>query len=263
MRTITIDDRQSVVNMLLRILKEIDPEGEHIGTTDPDAVLDSVREKETTVIFMDVEMPKKNGIVLAKEIQAIDPEANIIFITGYKEYMPDAFGLYASGYLLKPIAKSEVINALSHLRYRKDEKKEEKIKVQCFGNFEVFVRGEPMFFHRTKSKELFAYLVDRQGAVCSNDMIIGNLWPDKLLTDSLKSLERTVVSEMIRDFEEAGVTGLFLKAKNGISVKTEMLDCDYYQYLDGNEKAIRRFKGEYMTQYEFAQETRENLLRNY
>ena len=120
-----------------------------------------------------------------------------------------------------------------------------------------------MFFHRSKSKELFAYLVDRRGAVCTNDMIIGNLWPDKPLTDSLKSLERTVVSEMIRDFEEAGVEGLFPKAKNGISVKIEMLDCDYYRYLDGDQKAIRQFKGEYMTQYEFAEETRDNLLRNY
>ena len=39
MRTLTVDDRRSVVNMMLRILDKIDPEGEHIGTTDPEKAL--------------------------------------------------------------------------------------------------------------------------------------------------------------------------------------------------------------------------------
>ncbi len=94
-------------------------------------------------------------------------------------------------------------------------------------------------------------------------MIIGNLWSDKPLTESLKSLQRTVISEMIKDFEMVDVCDLFVKAKNGICVNTEMLDCDYYKYLEGDKKAIRQFKGEYMTQYEFAVETRNNLLKNY
>ena len=206
-------------------------------------------------------MPKINGIDLAKQVQSIDPHANIIFITGYQEYMSDAFDLYASAYLLKPIDENDVRKALSHLRY--DVRKKKGIRVQCFGNFEVFVGGVPLFFHRSKSKELFAYLVDRKGAVCSSDMIIGNLWGDKPLTDSLKSLQRTVISEMIRDFEMANVEGLFIKSKNGLSVNTEMIDCDYYRYLEGDEKAIHQFKGEYMTQYEFAEETRNNLLKRY
>ena len=137
------------------------------------------------------------------------------------------------------------------------------MRVQCFGNFEVFVNNTALLFHRSKSKELFAYLVDRRGAVCTNDMIIGNLWSDKPLTESLKSLQRTVISEMIKDFEMVDVCDLFVKAKNGICVNTEMLDCDYYKYLEGDKKAIRQFKGEYMTQYEFAEETRNNLLKNY
>jgi len=263
MRTLTIDDRRSVVNMMLRLLEKIDPEGEHIGTTEPDKALKVLKEKEVSAVFVDVEMPKMNGIELAKRMQEIDPEVNLIFITGYQEYMPDAFELYASGYLMKPMDEEDVRKSLEHLRYKNDRIKTSAVKVQCFGNFEVFVNNVPMLFHRSKSKELFAYLIDRKGAVCTNDMIIGNLWGDKPLTESLKSLQRTVISEMIKDFELIKIEGLFTKSKNGISVNTEKVDCDYYRYLEGDEKAIRKFKGEYMTQYEFAEETRNNLLKNY
>ena len=263
MRTITIDDRRSVVNIMLRILNEVDPDGKHFGTTDPDEALEKIREKSPDVIFSDVEMPKMNGIELARKIQEIDPESNIVFITAYQEYMGDAFEMYASGYLLKPIDELQVRRALDHLRYRKNETEKPEVRVQCFGNFEVFINNAPMFFHRSKSKELFAYLIDRKGAACTNDMIIGNLWGEKPLTESLKSLQRTVVSEMIRDFERKGVSDIIIKSKNGISVNLDAVDCDYYRYLEGDEKAVNRFQGEYMTQYEFAEETRNNLLRDY
>ena len=222
-----------------------------------------LKKKKATAVFTDVEMPKMNGIDLARKLQEIDPQVNIIFITGYQEYMSDAFDLYASGYLIKPMDEEDVRKALEHLRYGNETKKEAPVRVQCFGNFEVFVNNTALLFHRSKSKELFAYLVDRRGAICTNDMIIGNLWSDKPLTESLKSLQRTVISEMIKDFEMVDVRDLFVKAKNGICVNTEMLDCDYYKYLEGDKKAIRQFKGEYMTQYEFAEETRNNLLKNY
>ena len=210
MRTLTIDDRRSVVNMMLRLLEKIDPEGEHIGTTEPDKALKVLREKEVSAVFVDVEMPKMNGIELAKRMQEIDPEVNLIFITGYQEYMPDAFELYASGYLMKPMDEEDVRKSLEHLRYKNGRIKTSAVKVQCFGNFEVFVNNVPMLFHRSKSKELFAYLIDRKGAVCTNDMIIGNLWGDKPLTESLKSLQRTAFPSIRRRWT-ATTTGI-LKA---------------------------------------------------
>ncbi|MBQ5444990.1 MAG: response regulator, partial [Erysipelotrichaceae bacterium] len=118
MRTLTVDDRRSVVNMMLRILDKIDQEGEHIGTTDPEKALKVIREKEVTAVYVDVEMPKINGIELARMMQEVKPETNIIFITGYQEYMPDAFELYASGYLMKPVDEDDVRKSLEHLRYK-------------------------------------------------------------------------------------------------------------------------------------------------
>ena len=44
---------------------------------------------------------------------------------------------------------------------------QEKLVVQCFGHFEVYWRGEQVSFKRRQTKELLAYLVDREGVVCS------------------------------------------------------------------------------------------------
>lgn len=259
MRTITVDDRRSVVNIMLRNLKTILPDGIHEGYTHPDEVLAAFNGNSYDVAFVDIEMPEMNGLELVKKLMEKDPEINIIFITGYDEYMPDAFRIYASAYLLKPISEAALKDALSHLRYHK---KEERVSVQCFGTFEVFVDGVPLAFRRKKSKELFAYLVDRRGAVCSNDMIIGNLWGDKKLTESLKSLERTIIAEMIRDFDNAGIDDAVIKYRDGISVNRKAISCDYYDYLENKESACG-FNGEYMSQYEFAEETRNNLLKKY
>ena len=57
------------------------------------------------LVFMDMEMPGRNGIETAEEIRKI-PDRNVIiaFITSYPEYMQDSFDVQASQYLTKPIS---------------------------------------------------------------------------------------------------------------------------------------------------------------
>ena len=84
----------------MNILTRAVPDSEHFGFADGREALDFAVGRQVDVAFLDVEMLELNGIDLAKKLQELHPKINIIFITGYKEYMPDAFQLYASGYLL-------------------------------------------------------------------------------------------------------------------------------------------------------------------
>ena len=263
MRTITVDDMLPVVNSMIRLMTRIDPDGEHIGTTDVNEALRYVREGPFDVAFLDVEMPVMNGIQAARRLQQIEPLLNIIFITGYSEYMPDAFSLYASAYLVKPVTEKAVREALQHLRYQARDTLKKPLRARCFGAFELFMNDVPVRFTRSKSKELLAYLIDRRGAVCSTDMIIGNLWPEEEVTESLKSLARTVISDAVRSLSHCGVEDLIIRGKGGVSIDTRKLDCDYYRYLDGDPYAQHEFHGEYMEQYEFAEETRARLDRSW
>ncbi len=259
MYTLTVDDRQLIVIMIQNILQHLDPGGTHLGANRGEDALKLADENPIDVAFLDIQMPGMSGLELAKKLQERYPLVNIVFITGYKDYMESAFELYASSYIVKPVTSEAIQGALSHLRYRREEIHGKPITVSCFGSFEVFYDGKPMRFSRSKTKELFAYLVDQHGTTCTNDMIMGNLWPDKPITDTNKSMLRTLISDLRSSFEAIGEPDIIIRNKNGIAVDVSRIDCDYYKYLSGDPVAVHQFKGDYMSQYEFAENTRADL----
>src|SRR5690554_1896959 len=73
-------------------------------------------ELEPNVIFMDIDLPKKDGIQAAKEILNIQPDIFVIYATGYSEYMPEAFEMYAFDYLLKPYKLERIAQTIEKIR---------------------------------------------------------------------------------------------------------------------------------------------------
>ncbi len=262
MYIIGVDDRSSIVVMLEKMLQKIDPDGEHRFYTDPLKVIEEL-DKPIEIAFLDVEMPEMNGIELANRIIGTYPLCNIIFLTGHSEYMPAAFDIHASGYVMKPFSQKKIEDAINHRRYRTPDMSDRPIRVQCFGSFEVFVNGKPVKFKRQKSKELLAYLIDRRGALCSMDMMIGNVEPESPADDSTKSKIRVYIGDLIFSFLKLGIEDLVIKSSGTFGVDPAMLDCDYYRYLSGDPYAISQYSGEYMTQYSFAEETRAFLEMKY
>ena len=94
------------------------------------------------VIFMDIEMPGITGVALANKINDIDPNINIVFVTGHQQYTYDALQLRASGYVLKPVTPEKIKTQLQNLRNPLKIISLHKIYVQCFGTFQVFVEGK-------------------------------------------------------------------------------------------------------------------------
>lgn len=64
------------------------------------------------IYLLDVIMPGMSGVELAAYIRQRGEPAELLFLTSSKEYALDAFGVSASGYLLKPVAKSQFDEAL-------------------------------------------------------------------------------------------------------------------------------------------------------
>ena len=258
MYIIGVDDNSKTISMLEKMLSNIDPEGEHRFYSNPMTVLEDLS-MPVEVAFLDIEMSGINGVELAKRIIKRYPLCNIIFLTGHQEYMPMAFDLYASGYILKPFSQKKVEDALNHRRYRLPDFSDRPVKVQCFGNFEAYVNGEAINFKRQKSKELFAYLIDRRGTMCDMDMIIGNIEPEAVPDKSTKSKVRVYVGALVMTFLNLGIDDVIVKQTGGMGINMNKVDCDYYRYLDGDPYAVSRYNGEYMTQYDFAAETRSFL----
>lgn len=66
-------------------------------------LFDYADEKDFDILLLDIEMPKINGIELAKQIRRENSTVQIVFITGFYEYFSDGFDVSALHYLIKPV----------------------------------------------------------------------------------------------------------------------------------------------------------------
>ena len=206
------------------------------------------------VAFLDIElgMNSVSGITLAKRLKDIQPHLHIIFVTAFSQYAVDAFAIHATGYLLKPVQKEHLKRELTFL-YGEETGEEKRVRVQTFGNFEVWVDGELLNFGRQKSKELFAYLVDRKGACVTTREACAVLFEDSSYDRTKKSYFQTIVADMRNTFKRLGLEDVIWKSYNSLAVKTEKIDCDYYRFLAGDAKVINQYNGEFMMNYSWAE----------
>jgi two-component SAPR family response regulator len=258
---LAVDDERLLLYALKRELEKACPYAEIYSNTSALNSIDFARKNVVDIAFLDIEMPMLNGIELAKTLKEINPKTNIIFVTGYSEYMKSAFDIYASGYISKPVNEYKIMEELLNLRYMFKDVKEHDIKVKTFGNFDIFVDGELVVFPRAISKEILAFLIDKQGKCCSLNEIAENLG----LTD-LSGIDNNHVSvsisTMMLTLKEYNIDYIIDKKFNSYAIKTNLVDCDYYNYKECNPKAIFSYTGQYMSTYLWADYTNEILKKN-
>lgn len=254
------DNDESTMMKLEKILRNIDPNGEHRFYTDAHSLINDL-DKPVEMAFIDAEMSEMDGITLAQRIMARYPLCNIVFLADGTEYMQAAFGIHASGYIMKPLTKAKIQDEILHRRYITPDYSDRPVKVQCFGSFKVFVGGKPVVFKRQKTIMTLAYLIDRRGALCDTDTLIGNIEPECVSDENTKSKIRVYIGDMVVSFARLRINDIILKSSGTYGVDTSLLDCDYYRYLESDPEAISKYSGEYMTGYDFADVTRDILRR--
>lgn len=129
---------------------------------------------------------------------------------------------------------------------------DDHIIVKTFGDFEVYVDGNPVTFSRSKAKELFAYLIDRQGRAVNRANIFSVLWEDGVYDRSKQKQLDVIIRSLKNTLQNYGI-GEILEMQSGyIRLKTELINCDLYRYLEGDKEALADFQGSYMTPYTWA-----------
>lgn len=127
---------------------------------------------------------------------------------------------------------------------------------RCFGNFEVFHEGRPLKFGRQKTKELFAFLIDRKGACCTSEQIAACLWEDDTDLQAIKHKVRNLVSDLKATLTGLGITDVIVRGRDRIGLQLDKIDCDYLRHLSGTSGPQEVFLGEYMEQYSWAEGTK-------
>ncbi|WNQ10055.1 response regulator [Paenibacillus aurantius] len=213
-RTVLIDDEAMALQLMDILLKELGGVSvlgrfQHVKEG-----LDFMARHKADLVFLDIEMPGENGLTAAERIQALYPEAKIVFVTAYQEYAVKAFEVEALDYLLKPVSKERLAKALDRYRSqvlqpgssgteRTADPQNEGLYLRTLGALELCADGRPVAWRTKKTKELFAYLWHAEGTPVSRDRILDELWPD-LTVDRAQALLHTTMYHLRSGLRAAG-----------------------------------------------------------
>ncbi|MBO4415976.1 MAG: winged helix-turn-helix domain-containing protein, partial [Lachnospiraceae bacterium] len=191
-------------------------------------------------------------------LKKLSADTRIIFVTSHEKYALEAFRIKAHGYLLKPLTVEDVLEELKYIPENHTAELN-KLTVKCFGHFDVYWKGEPLIFTRKQSKELLAYLIDREGAACSSSQIAMALWSEGDHNKAEQNRIRVLVNDLRNTLKEIGMEELIVREHRELAVRRDMVDCDYYRMLDGDMDAVNSYRGEYMIDYSWAELTNAKL----
>lgn len=87
-------------------------------------LFDFAGESDFDILMLDIEMGEMDGVTLAKNIRAKSDFVQIIFITGYSDYISDGYDVAALHYLMKPLKSEKLFEVLSRaaMKLKKDGK---------------------------------------------------------------------------------------------------------------------------------------------
>jgi DNA-binding LytR/AlgR family response regulator len=118
LRTLLVDDEPLALERLRVFFRDIDG-AEVVGTArDGREAAEAIERLRPDLALLDIQMPEQNGLRVAATLPQEDrPE--IIFVTAFEQYAPDAFEVEAADYLLKPVRFDRLWQAVERAKRRK------------------------------------------------------------------------------------------------------------------------------------------------
>ncbi|MCY6354570.1 LytR/AlgR family response regulator transcription factor [Clostridium sp. ZS2-4] len=115
MNCIVIDDEYPAREELKYFINELSNIRIEAEFEDSIKALEYIEKNKPDIIFLDINMPKLDGMALGRIINSFEKKIIIVFITAYKEYAVNAFEIEAFDYILKPYSEERIVNTLRRL----------------------------------------------------------------------------------------------------------------------------------------------------
>lgn len=206
MRVVIVDDEALARERLRRLMTEF-PGYEVVGeAADGESALDLIEEEEPDVVLLDIRMGGTDGISVARQLAQLDMPPAVIFTTAYAEHALSAFDAGANAYLLKPVRKEKLRDAL--LKARKLSRAQHGLsktntpRTRPSREFILATTRDGLL--RIPVDDVIYFLADQKyTTVC-------HMHGEVLIEESLKTLEEDLVPQFIRVHRKALVAAKFI-----------------------------------------------------
>lgn len=218
LRVLLVDDEAPARDRLARLLQRCE-NAELIGQCeDGGDLLALCQTLKPDLLLLDVEMPGQDGLSLARDLRAhynrsSDPAPAIVFVTAFERYAVEAFDVRAADYLVKPVRQERLEAALTRVRDRISE-----------------IKDEPILVARLAERITRIPLGEIRALIAEDKYVsVHYLGGVALVEDSLVQLEQRFGQQFLRIHRNALVARLFLRAlfrDEGGSERVEIDDVD-------------------------------------
>ena len=252
LKIIVVDDEMAALNtFLLNIVDRPDIQYQ-MFRDNPEGAIAYAKDNQIDAAFLDIAMPKMNGVDLAKALIKDNSTITIFFITSYtfdEEGTAQALGKNFGGYCYKPYEQGVIVKQLDRLIRQRHQNAARTVRIRTFDAFDIFVDGEPIDFRSKKSKELLAFAVNKNGAYATMGEAVEALWPDKD-SEIGKISYRDSVWKLKRTLNENGLDNLIEFQRGRFRINKEAATCDLLEVYDGTSELTSIVS--YLPTYEWA-----------
>lgn len=148
------DDEPLARENLARLLSN-HPEFQIMGLAENGVqALKLIEEKHPDAVFLDMDMPGKNGLETASDLLKQKDPPLIVFVTAFHDYAIQAFEANAVDYVLKPASRERIQKTLERIQERLGDKSSEKTRMTALEDT-LIQRGllKRIAVHRRHSKD--------------------------------------------------------------------------------------------------------------
>ena len=155
--------------------------------------------------------------------------------------------------------RHSILGAIRNLALIKKQKSH--FEARTFGNFTLLHEGKAVKFSRSKTAELVAYLICKNGSSANTKKLLCALYGEYADSARYGSSLRALISDAKKTFSELEIQNFFSAEYNNFRITPEAVKCDYYDFLSGDPAAKKLYVGQFMSQYSWAEETAAFLER--
>lgn len=170
-------------------------------------LLHYAEEKDYDILLLDIEMGDMDGVTMAKKLRQENDTVQIVFITGYSDYISEGYEVAALHYLMKPVRQEKLFSVL-------DRAAEKRSKNERVLNFEIGGEMVRVPIYQIRYADVSGnYVTIHAGTDVTVKMTLGEL--EKMLDERFYRVGRSVIINLT---QISRVTKTEIKLSDGTSV---------------------------------------------